>query len=366
MTKILKILQCTNLGGMEQSVYRILPRLDDCGLQFSIVTPRKFGEGEKYLKLLDPDALDNNYKGKFGYKSQAAFKDKVSFKSKDCDRAWVTGTDVASLRAIKDLAIPKLLGHHYHHFEGSGSWLKWKIFYESLCRQFDWITYPSDYVRNEAIYIAPWIKKRSSVVHFYFPIFVNDAFAKAQARSTFGIPEHAFIIGNAGWLIPRKRWDVFLDVAEIVLESIPESFFLIAGGGEQEAAMRERVNKMKHGFRIKFLGWQDDLDLFYRSLDVLLFNSDLDALGRTPGEAMGYGVIPVVSLLRGGLSDIVHDERDGFYFDSHDVVAMAKRIKELRNNPSLVTEMQLAGQETLRNSFSESSEVSFYLNELQS
>jgi len=36
-------------------------------------------------------------------------------------------------------------------------------------------------------------------------------------------------IGNAGWLISRKRFDVFLRVAEKVLIKEPKAIFLIAG-----------------------------------------------------------------------------------------------------------------------------------------
>ncbi len=363
MPKILKILQCSNLGGMEQSVYRLLPKLSEQDVRFSIATPRPFGAGEPILKEYDPAAADHVYQGKFGWKSHADFKQKLARKAEDTDRIWITGTDIASLRAVQGLKQPKLLGHHFHHFDSRSSFIKWKLFYEVFCKQCDKVSYCSDFVRNEAISIAPWLKSRSTVVRYHFPVVANSEEQKLQARSQLGIPQDALVMGNAGWLIPRKRWDVFLSVAEKVLESAPEAYFVLAGGGELEATLKERAKAMKHADRIRFLGWMSDLEPFYRSVDILLFNSDFDAFGRTPGEAMAHGAVPVVSLAVGGLGELVRDRQNGFFFGNHDVDGLAGRILELRGNPALMKELREAGEATLRNEFSVEQEVGFYINE---
>ncbi len=59
-------------------------------------------------------------------------------------------------------------------------------------------------------------------------------------------------------------------------------------------------------------GWLTDLTPFYAGIDVLLFNSDWDALGLTPVEAMSYGVPVVASVEHGGLGEIL-DNRCGWF-----------------------------------------------------
>ena len=51
--------------------------------------------------------------------------------------------------------------------------------------------------------------------------------------------------------------------------------------------------------RVYWTGWLSDLAPFYAGIDVLLFNSDWDALGMTPVEAMSHCVPVVASVERG-------------------------------------------------------------------
>ena len=46
------------------------------------------------------------------------------------------------------------------------------------------------------------------------------------------------VVGNAGWLISRKRWDIYLQIAARVAGKIPEARFLIAGDGPERAALQ--------------------------------------------------------------------------------------------------------------------------------
>jgi glycosyltransferase involved in cell wall biosynthesis len=155
------------------------------------------------------------------------------------------------------------------------------------------------------------------------------------------------IIGNAGWLIPRKRFDVFLQVAAKVLLSLPEALFLIAGDGEERARLEALADQLQIRERVKWLGWQQDLTPFFHSLDVMLFNSDWDAMGLSPLEAMGYGVPLVASVLQGGLKEIITSDEYGYLIATHDVDALAARIVFLLQNPHEARRVALAGRERM-------------------
>ena len=218
MLNVLHVMQCTNLGGMEQVSYKIMDELsrDSCQ-NFRIVTPRPFGAGVQKVKQFDPDAKDFAYRGRFGWKTFPAFSRHVKAISHDCSHVWVTGTCAASLAAVKQLKLPTVLSHHYHHFEGRWSWIKWRAFYELLARQVSVITYPTRFTRDEALKIAPWLKDKAVVVPNSFEInFVDEAsrlVAKQDARVALDLPADAYIVGNAGWIIQRKRFDIFLQTA---------------------------------------------------------------------------------------------------------------------------------------------------------
>lgn len=354
---VLTLFQCTNLGGMEQCSYFVCEQLD---FDWRVVTPRAFGPGESRIRGFDPAAVDNDYRGKFGILSQSSFEAKVRARSDGAATCWVTGTDVACLRAAKRTKLPVVLSHHYHHFENGKGWLKWKLFYELLVRGQVEVVYPTDFTRNEAISICSWLAPKSCVVRSHFSAFNAASSERAEAKTALGFEADTFLIGNAGWLIPRKRWDVFLGTAALVAAKIPQARFVICGGGPLEADLKEQAAQLGIADKVRFCGWVGDLAPYYRAFDVLLFNSDFDALGRTPGEAMGYGVVPVASVKYGGLPELVEHERNGFLINEHDPARLADFIKRLHESPSLAADMVAAGKETLATKYSKEAAIGFY------
>ena len=209
------------------------------------------------------------------------------------------------------------------------------------CRRFDAITYPSEFIRGEAIDLYPALRDMSRVVRNPLEIptlpLVED---RIRAREILKLPTDVKLIGNAGWLIKRKRFDVFLNVAQLVASKIPDAVFVIAGDGEERDKLVRLAARLGISDRIKWLGWQEDMSVFYKAIDVLLFNSDWDALGNTPLEAMSYGLPVVASVENGGLKEIMQGVGCGYLFDTHDIPAMADAI-----NSCLVCAAQSVGIE---------------------
>lgn len=354
---VLTLLQCTNLGGMEQCSYFVCEQL---GFDWRVVTPRRFGPGVGRIKAFDPRAEDNGYRGKFGVFSQASFDLKVRERMVGAAICWVTGTDVACMRAAKRTKLPVVLSHHYHHIEDGRGRTKWKLFYQFLVRGEVEVVYPTDFTRNEGISICPWLQLKSRVVRSHFPVFDAARSERAKAKAALGFEADAFIIGNAGWLIPRKRWDVFLETAAVVAGKLPGARFVICGGGPLEEELKSQAERLGIADKVRFTGWVDDLAEYYRAFDVLLFNSNFDALGRTPGEAMGYGVVPVCSVKYGGLPELVEHERNGFLIEEHDPAQLAGFILRLYESPGLAAEMVAAGKETLATKYSKEAAIGYY------
>src|SRR5947199_246118 len=78
------------------------------------------------------------------------------------------------------------------------------------------------------------------------------------ARSRLGLPRDASLVGNAGWLIPRKRWDVFIETAALVTASMPSAHFVAAGDGPDKGALQARVRALGLEQRFHWLGWKKD------------------------------------------------------------------------------------------------------------
>ena len=95
---------------------------------------------------------------------------------------------------------------------------------------------------------------------------------------------------------------------------------------------------------ISWLGWQADLRDFFGSIDVLLFNSDSDAVPRTPLEAMGYAIPVVASVLHGGLKEIMIDGTTGFLSQEHEVSELASQLVTLIENETLRSVLGAGGR----------------------
>ena len=359
-------MQCTNLGGMEQVSYRIMRGLAEgtTGLRFRVTTPRPFGNGKKFIDEFDPSARDFPYQGRFGWRSYADFSRHVKELSRECSNIWVTGTCAASLAAIRRLKMPKVLSHHYHHFENRRSWFKWRGFYELLCRDLSAVTFPTAFTCDEALRIAPWLKKKAHVVPNGFDVFYTDEVERLKlrqlARTHLELPPDAWIVMNAGGLISRKRFDIFLKTAAEVKKHLPESYFVICGSGLLETQLKSLASDLGLGGSVRFTGWVEDLSQYYKASDVLLFNSDFDTLPCVPMEAAAYGCLVIASLAYGGLAEFIEHEVTGFLFDRHNTDRLASSIVRLAHDGNLSRNLREAAVQKLRNDYSVEKGLAFY------
>jgi glycosyltransferase involved in cell wall biosynthesis len=86
---------------------------------------------------------------------------------------------------------------------------------------------------------------------------------------------------------------------------------------------------------VRWLGWQRELRGFYSAVDILLFNSDWDAMGHTAVEAMSYGVPVVASVVHGGLKELIDGDAVGYITEEHDLDWLADKALHLLTDPAV-------------------------------
>jgi glycosyltransferase involved in cell wall biosynthesis len=357
-------LQCTNLGGMEKVAYSLFEQLQARGFRLKVASARTWGPGKPLLQSIDPEAQAFNYRGKFGWRSFPAFRKQAQAVSRAAEQVWVIGTCVSCHVAARLTGKKVLLSHHYHHFENRTSRLRWTAFYLAFGGGFDAITYPTEFTRNEALRIAPWLKKKMHVVRNGFDVHYTTEekrLADRQAaRAALRMPPDAFLIGNGGWLIPRKRFDVFLRTAQQVSRQIPNARFYICGGGPEEDNLKKLARELGIADKVHFQGWVQDMSPYYRAWDVLLFNTEFDALGCTPLEAASHGCLCVASCHYGGLSEFIKHGQTGFILERHDAEKLAEAVVRLALDPVLALGMRQRATRVLEQEFSNAAALKFY------
>jgi glycosyltransferase involved in cell wall biosynthesis/predicted metal-dependent phosphoesterase TrpH len=147
----------------------------------------------------------------------------------------------------------------------------------------------------------------------------------------------------AGRLTKEKGADLLADAFLAAREHDPRLHLVLAGGGPEEGALRERL-----GEHATFLGWLegDALADAYASADVFLFASRTDTFGQVLLEAQASG-LPVVAVAEGGPCSIVEDGLTGLLRPA-DAVALADAVVALAADPAARGRLAAAGRRAVR------------------
>ena len=336
--KVLAIIQCSYLGGMEKVTLDSLSLLKEKGHEVRLFSLHPVGD---LIWLTNQQGIQLD--GTKAYKLYGLgnipeiLRAICQFQP---DRIWLIGHNFGSLVAAKLSGRPTSLSLHYHHTERPMRFLK--LFYYAVKLWCSRIHFVSRYIYIE---VAHLFKNSDRIICYPNMLRVTETpILKSIAQEKLGLPADAFVIGNAGELIERKAFDVFLKTAAIVRQKIPNAVFVIAGDGSEREKLERLAESLGLSNAVWFLGWQTDVEPFYAALDLLLFNSNFDCLPTTPLEAMVREIPVVCSLTHGGLKEVFRHGKDGFLLDSHDCGALANEIIRLYNNPAERAEIAKTGR----------------------
>ena len=341
--RLLFVMQCTNLGGMEQCALHSMVALKELGLECFVVSLNPLGQLKIHLDAAGIGAIGLPYRGPSGLVSlRRAHRAIAEAKP---DGIVMVGHNLMGMLALGSVASAhRVLQVHFHHQGVKPAW-QWRLLYALAVRRFRAITFPSDFIWREAAAIAPAIELKAHTLRDGLEVPpVPESQSRRDARLALGIPTDAFVVGNAGWLIQRKRFDIFLRTAAELVKRRPDAVFVVAGDGPLREDLKKQVIDLGLAERVMWLGWLSDLRTFYLSLDALLFCSDWDAFPTTPLEAMTYAVPVVASVLHGGLDEVITTQDAGFLIPRHDYVTLANELFHLSADPHLAHAKGLSGR----------------------
>jgi glycosyltransferase involved in cell wall biosynthesis len=176
--------------------------------------------------------------------------------------------------------------------------------------------------------------------------------SRTEARRRLKLGETGLVVGMVARLAPQKGVGRFVRAAALVLKQLPESTFVLVGGGPLEAELRARAATLgvpPERFRIE--GHREDAHELYPAFDVLALSSLYEGLPYVLLEAMARGV-PVVATDVPGTNDVVVDEETGLLARVNDESHIARQIVRILADPALRTRLCAASLERVRTVFS--------------
>jgi glycosyltransferase involved in cell wall biosynthesis len=203
----------------------------------------------------------------------------------------------------------------------------------------------------------PFLKKsKIEVIHNGIP-YENFLKAEPFLKKKLGLHDSCILIGMIGRINPGKGQLFFIQLAEKLSQSHPETHFVLVGdpfpGYEPILEeIREEIRSKKLETRVSYLGFREDIPEVMASLDIFMLPSVMpDSFPTVILEAMASGK-PVVATRSGGASEMVIDGETGFLIPIGDVQQGFNALEKLVSDRELCQKMGMAGQKRVLKTFS--------------
>ena len=145
---------------------------------------------------------------------------------------------------------------------------------------------------------------------------------RPELRRSFGLDGDT--LAFAGRLTAQKS----LDVALAALGHVDGVTLLIAGEGDERAALERRTAELDLAGRVRFLGPQPRervLELFHAA-DAVVLSSSWENFPHAVVEALAAGT-PVLATSTGGVAEVVRDGENGLLVPVGDADALAEAVR---------------------------------------
>jgi len=167
-------------------------------------------------------------------------------------------------------------------------------------------------------------------------------------RSTFGIPENAFVMATVGRVVSRKATPQLVAVLDAAKRD--DMYLVVVGDGPDSDEVMRAATERGVADRVKMLGHVTERQK-YSALsmsDIFVSTSQHEGFGLVFLEAMAYG-LPIVCYDRGGQVDFLSTPATGAVIKLNDTDAFTRSVLELHASPERRAEIRrhnLAAVET--------------------
>jgi glycosyltransferase involved in cell wall biosynthesis len=157
---------------------------------------------------------------------------------------------------------------------------------------------------------------------------------RLAVRRELGLPADALVVGTIGRLNAQKGHRYLVDAVARVFAAAPDARLVIAGDGDQDAALRAQADALGIAPRVLFTGHRTDVPALLEAFDVFCISSTYEGTPLTLFEAMAAGK-PIVSTAVDGCREVLEDGRTGLLVPARDPEALARALTRVLGEPAL-------------------------------
>lgn len=169
-------------------------------------------------------------------------------------------------------------------------------------------------------------------------------------REDLNIPEDALVVGMVGRMNPQKAPDVFVKMAKLVKDKVPNAHFIIAGNGNQEAEIKKYAEDNGFLDSLHITGWVDNPMSYVELFDVACLLSRWEGFGLALPEYM-MASKPIVASKVDAIPNIIRDGENGLLVEVDDAVGASEAVLRIYQDDGLKEKLVVQGLEDVYSRF---------------
>ncbi len=200
-------------------------------------------------------------------------------------------------------------------------------------------------------------ENRITVVPVYFKESSYERDIRLNLEKT---TKDKFIFLTISRLVPVKNISLQIKALKSISGVSSRQIELwIVGSGPEQIKLEKLVNDFNLEKQVKFFGWQDKLDTFYRQADVFLLTSNSEGWGMVILEAASWS-LPIIMTRVGCADEFIIHKKNGIIITPGSQKELEQAMIQLLNNEKLRFKLGRAAFKTLKDLPSEEEVLNLY------
>jgi poly(glycerol-phosphate) alpha-glucosyltransferase len=175
------------------------------------------------------------------------------------------------------------------------------------------------------------------------PIFIEVRRKKLEVRSEKNYVKFVFL--TVGRLVSVKNIGMQIEAMREVVKKHSNTELWVVGDGPERKNYELRIKNYQLNDNIKLLGWQDNLEEYYKQAGAFLLTSNSEGWGMAIVEAAGYS-LPIIMTDVGLAGEVIKDGKSGLVIPVGDkqklVEAMLRLVEDGQLRKTLADNARLA------------------------
>ncbi|GGH81697.1 glycosyltransferase EpsD [Pullulanibacillus pueri] len=178
-----------------------------------------------------------------------------------------------------------------------------------------------------------------------------DERSKQNLRISYGYGADEILLFYAAEFNENKNQRLMIDALALIKEDAPQVKLLLAGDGPLLATCKKYAKTCGVADRVKFLGYQDQVEEYLQMSDIVLASSIREGLPVNVMEGMACG-LPVLASRNRGHNELIVNGVNGYIVPYTDYRLFASRLFQLIKSRRLRKQMGLESMKVIKKTYS--------------